>query len=236
MVEGVDQKRDPTSRLRDPLLWVAVILLLLIVAQWWEARERMSGLRDETANRLAQSDRSIQEGHALARADREALAALQSKIGVLEARLAETQSQSVALEAMYQDIVRGRDERLLAEIDFSPSRDHLVLVGDLVNRGPGSLATLKRLRGLGDAATCLVGNHDLHLLAVAAGVRKAKKSEQLDALLQARVFQPLGMTATDIPSALALFMLVLPVFTFPLAPSALQARSTPSPVSRAVSR
>jgi uroporphyrin-3 C-methyltransferase len=119
MVESVDQKRDATSRLRDPLLWVAVILLLLIVAQWWEARERMSGLRDETASRLAQSDRSIQEGHALARADREALAALQSKIGVLEARLAETQSQSVALEAMYQDIVRGRDERLLAEIEQS---------------------------------------------------------------------------------------------------------------------
>jgi bis(5'-nucleosyl)-tetraphosphatase (symmetrical) len=74
-------------------------------------------------------------------------------------------------------------ERLLAEIDFSPSRDQLVLVGDLVNRGPGSLATLKRLRGLGDAATCLLGNHDLHLLAVAHGVRKPRKDDTLDDIL-----------------------------------------------------
>jgi bis(5'-nucleosyl)-tetraphosphatase (symmetrical) len=74
-------------------------------------------------------------------------------------------------------------ERLLAEIGFSPSRDHLVLVGDLVNRGPGSLATLKRLRGFGDAATCLLGNHDLHLLAVAHGVRKARKDDTLDDIL-----------------------------------------------------
>ena len=60
-------------------------------------------------------------------------------------------------------------ERLLAQIDFSPSRDRLTVLGDLVNRGPQSLATLRRLRGLGDAATCLLGNHDLHLLAVACG-------------------------------------------------------------------
>ena len=61
-----------------------------------------------------------------------------------------------------------RLERLLAAIGFA-SRDRLVVLGDLVNRGPGSLAPLQRLRGLGDAATCLLGNHDLHLLAVACG-------------------------------------------------------------------
>ena len=47
-------------------------------------------------------------------------------------------------------------ERLLAQIGFSPSRDRLTVLGDLVNRGPDSLATLRRLRGLGDAATCLL--------------------------------------------------------------------------------
>jgi bis(5'-nucleosyl)-tetraphosphatase (symmetrical) len=62
-------------------------------------------------------------------------------------------------------------ERLLATIGFSPSRDTLYVLGDLVNRGPASLATLRRLRGFGDAAVCLLGNHDLHLLAVAHGVR-----------------------------------------------------------------
>jgi bis(5'-nucleosyl)-tetraphosphatase (symmetrical) len=75
--------------------------------------------------------------------------------------------------------------QLLAEIDFSPSRDQLVLLGDLVNRGPDSLAVLRRLRALGDAAQCLLGNHDLHALAVACGARAAHKSDTLAELLQA---------------------------------------------------
>ncbi len=76
-------------------------------------------------------------------------------------------------------------ERLLAAIGFSPSRDRLVVLGDLVNRGPGSLATLRRLRDLGDAATCLLGNHDLHLLAVACGGRRAHRSDTLADVLEA---------------------------------------------------
>jgi bis(5'-nucleosyl)-tetraphosphatase (symmetrical) len=74
-------------------------------------------------------------------------------------------------------------DRLLAEIDFSPSRDHVHVLGDLVNRGPQSLAVLRRLRGLGDAATCLLGNHDLHLLAVAHGVRPQHRSDTLSDIL-----------------------------------------------------
>jgi bis(5'-nucleosyl)-tetraphosphatase (symmetrical) len=74
-------------------------------------------------------------------------------------------------------------DRLLEQIGFSPSRDHLVVLGDLINRGPQNIATLQRLRGLGASATCLLGNHDLHLLAVAAGVRPAHRSDTLQALL-----------------------------------------------------
>jgi bis(5'-nucleosyl)-tetraphosphatase (symmetrical) len=76
-------------------------------------------------------------------------------------------------------------ERLLQTIDFSPSRDQLYVLGDLVNRGPDSLGVLRRLRGLGNAATCLLGNHDLHLLAVAHGVRKPHRSDTLGGILQA---------------------------------------------------
>lgn len=75
--------------------------------------------------------------------------------------------------------------RLLEKVDFSPSRDRLYLLGDLVNRGPDSLTTLRRLQSLGDAAQCLLGNHDLHLLATAAGVRAPHKGDTLDAILQA---------------------------------------------------
>ena len=74
-------------------------------------------------------------------------------------------------------------DALLARIAFSPSRDRLTVLGDLVNRGPQSLATLQRLRGLGAAATCLLGNHDLHLLAVAQGVRSVHRSDTLSDIL-----------------------------------------------------
>jgi len=82
--------------------------------------------------------------------------------------------------------LQGCDEplqRLLDTIGFSPSRDTLVVLGDLVNRGPASLAVLRRLIALGNAAECLLGNHDLHLLAVAHGVRKAHRTDTLDDIL-----------------------------------------------------
>jgi bis(5'-nucleosyl)-tetraphosphatase (symmetrical) len=74
-------------------------------------------------------------------------------------------------------------DELLAAIGFSPSRDRLHVLGDLVNRGPSSLRVLQRLSGLGDAAQCLLGNHDLHLLAVAHGVRRASKGDTLAEIL-----------------------------------------------------
>ena len=77
-------------------------------------------------------------------------------------------------------------QRLLETIDFSPSTDTLYLLGDLVNRGPDSLGVLRCLSALGDAAQCLLGNHDLHALAVWQGVRKTKRNDTLDALIEAR--------------------------------------------------
>lgn len=75
-------------------------------------------------------------------------------------------------------------ERLLDETGFSPSRDRLTLLGDLINRGPGSLAVLRRLRSLGASAESLMGNHDLHFLAVALGVRPEHASDTLQPLLE----------------------------------------------------
>ena len=73
---------------------------------------------------------------------------------------------------------------LLAKIDFSPSRDTLFVLGDLVNRGPESLAVLERLMHYGDAARCLLGNHDLNLLAIAYGVRQPHRKDTLTQILQ----------------------------------------------------
>ena len=75
--------------------------------------------------------------------------------------------------------------RLLSRIAFSPSRDTLYLLGDLVNRGPASAAVLRRLMGYGDAARCLLGNHDLSLLAVAHGHRAPHRNDTMDDILQA---------------------------------------------------
>ena len=76
-------------------------------------------------------------------------------------------------------------QRLLQKIAFSPSRDTLYLLGDLVNRGPDSLAVLRCLSGLGNAVQCLLGNHDLHLLAMWQGVRKPGRRDNAQAVLGA---------------------------------------------------
>lgn len=75
--------------------------------------------------------------------------------------------------------------RLLDKIDFSPSRDTLYVLGDLVNRGPDSLKVLRRLAALGDAAQCLLGNHDLHLLALWQGARPPGRKDTVQDILQA---------------------------------------------------
>lgn len=75
--------------------------------------------------------------------------------------------------------------RLLDIVAFDPARDSLWLAGDIVNRGPHTLAVLRFLRGLGDRAIVTLGNHDLHLLVVAAGVRKPHRSDTLEELLAA---------------------------------------------------
>ncbi len=76
-------------------------------------------------------------------------------------------------------------KQLLVEINFNPKCDTLWLAGDLVNRGTGSLEVLRYLADLGDASKQVLGNHDFHLLAVAAGVRKLRGSDTLDELLNA---------------------------------------------------
>ena len=74
---------------------------------------------------------------------------------------------------------------LLDVIHFDPARDHLWFAGDLVNRGPDSLKTLRLVKSLGPAAESVLGNHDLHLLAVANGLAKAKSKEGLQQVLEA---------------------------------------------------
>jgi bis(5'-nucleosyl)-tetraphosphatase (symmetrical) len=85
---------------------------------------------------------------------------------------------------VFGDIQGCYDElmSLLDRINYDPGRDRLWFVGDLVNRGPGNLATIEFIMGLPDAVVVL-GNHDLHFLGVATGVSTQKKLDTLDDLL-----------------------------------------------------
>ena len=75
--------------------------------------------------------------------------------------------------------------RLLEHCAFDPAQDKLWLVGDLVNRGPRSLETLRFVRNLGSAAITVLGNHDLTLLMAAEGFGKRGKGDTFDELLAA---------------------------------------------------
>ncbi len=75
--------------------------------------------------------------------------------------------------------------QLLDSIAFDPARDRLWLVGDLVNRGPDSLALLRYVKSLGDCAVTVLGNHDLHLLMVAGGHEKLRKHDTIQDILAA---------------------------------------------------
>jgi bis(5'-nucleosyl)-tetraphosphatase (symmetrical) len=76
-------------------------------------------------------------------------------------------------------------EQLLSVIQFDQEKDQLWLVGDLVNRGADSLSVLRLIKAMGDSAITVLGNHDLHLLAVAAGVAELHHSDTLDEILEA---------------------------------------------------
>lgn len=74
---------------------------------------------------------------------------------------------------------------LMEKVKFDPSKDYLWSVGDIVNRGPQSLDTLRFLKSLGSSFQMVLGNHDLHLIALAHGIRAPKKGDTLDDILVA---------------------------------------------------
>jgi bis(5'-nucleosyl)-tetraphosphatase (symmetrical) len=77
-------------------------------------------------------------------------------------------------------------KRLMDKVGFSPSQDKLYVLGDMVNRGPGSLAVLRQLQAWQGAAFCLLGNHDIHLLSVLAGQQERRPEDTFTDVLQAQ--------------------------------------------------
>ena len=109
----------PARRGATLALIVALLALALAAWQWHQGRGEMGSLRQELAKKLADADTQVKESRIVAEQAREAVTEAQVKLGVLESRLAESQNQQIALEALYQELSRNRDEWAYSEIEQS---------------------------------------------------------------------------------------------------------------------
>jgi uroporphyrin-3 C-methyltransferase len=109
----------PAEKTRTPLLLLIAIALAAGLATlfWLDARNRIGSTQEELARRLRDIESDSREARSVARQSQEAVREAHVKVAQLEARLAESQSQSLALEALYQELSRNRDEWQLAEIE-----------------------------------------------------------------------------------------------------------------------
>ena len=82
-------------------------------------------------------------------------------------------------------------QQLLERVKFNPDKDRLWSVGDLVNRGPDNLGVLRWFYAHRDNVTMVLGNHDLHLMAVSAGARKPSRADNFHDILEASDREPL---------------------------------------------
>jgi len=117
---AIEQQRGWKNRLLGAVaLALAFLALALLAWLWYDSRATTEGLRQELAKKLSDAEALNKESRLIADHAREASAEAQVKLGVLENRVAESQSQQIALEALYQELSRNRDEWALAEIEQS---------------------------------------------------------------------------------------------------------------------
>ncbi len=185
------------AALRRPPVLIAVIALLLLGWQWADTRSRFSDVREELAKRLSEGDAVAKDARVLSRQSQEDIQVLLAKVGALEAKLAETQGQQLALEAMYQELSKSRDERVLAEVEqaVSIAAQQLQLAGNVE-------VALIALQGA-DARLARAGN------ARFIGLRK---------LLARDIVRLKALPAADVPGiALKLETVIGAIDTLPLA-------------------
>lgn len=110
-------ERKPSNARRIAIAALAAVALGLLAWVWLDARERIGATQEQLARRLRDIEADARDARSLARQAQEATREMQAKLGALDGRLADAQSQQVALEALYQDLSRNRDEWQLAEIE-----------------------------------------------------------------------------------------------------------------------
>jgi len=194
----------PGSQMSVALL-AAALALGLSAWQWYDSRSENAALRLEIAKKLADTDIQNKESRLVAEQVREAVANAQVKLGVLESRLAESQGQQIALEALYQELSRNRDEWAYAEIEqalFIASQQ-LQLAGNV----KGALialqtadARLQRMDRPQLIALRKAINRDIERLKTAPHVDTVAISARLDNLLAQADKLPLAMEVRPQPA------------------------------------
>jgi uroporphyrin-3 C-methyltransferase/uroporphyrinogen III methyltransferase/synthase len=129
------------EQLQKPMSIAVIVLAVLLAAQSWSTSKQIRNLREEVAKRLQKGDVSNAETGVLARNVQEGTKELEIKVGALENRQSETQSQQLALEQLYNDLSKNRDEWALTEIEqvLSTASQQLQLAGNV----PGALIALQ---------------------------------------------------------------------------------------------
>jgi uroporphyrin-3 C-methyltransferase len=183
---------------RRPLLIVSIVGLMLLAGSWYELHQQINVVRREVASRLAAATIQSNENRVLAEQAKETTKDAQIKLGVLESKLQESQNQQVALEAMYQELSRSRDESVLADVEqtLTIASQQLQIAGNVksaliaLSAADTRLARLDRpqLAGLRKAIA-----RDIDRLKVAPYVDVIGLSARLDSLAAAVDTLPLAM-------------------------------------------
>ncbi len=130
---GRSEGETPASSWRTPVTLALAGAIVVVCWQWYDTRSQVGAIREELGQRLRASDSAAGEGLLLAKQAQEAVREAQAKLTVLENKIAESQSQQVALEALYQELSRSRDEWALAEIEqiLTVASQQLQLAGNV---------------------------------------------------------------------------------------------------------
>jgi uroporphyrin-3 C-methyltransferase len=190
--------RNRLLRNVDPALWIAALALAFAAWQWYEGRGEAAALREETAAKLRDSRLAAAEA-------RDAIAAVQAKLATLESRLADAQDQRIALDALYQELARNRDDWAYAEIEQSLfiANQQLALAGNVKAALAALQAADNRLRRMDRPQLAPLRkaiNSDIERLKAAPYVDTLAISARLDALIAQVDRLPLAMEARPQPA------------------------------------
>jgi uroporphyrin-III C-methyltransferase len=191
----------------SPLALVAVLLVAVLAALlWFDARSRIAATEEQLARRLRDIEADARDARSIARQSQEALREAQARLTQLESRLAESQSQQLALEALYQELSRNRDEWQLAEIEqiLAIASQQLQLAGN-VRAALLALQLAESRLGRADRPQFLPIRralaHDIERLKAAPTVDLPGMSMRLDSVIAAVDSLPLAYDERAEPAA-----------------------------------